>query len=176
MKPLLLLQWCGEWGTSFWFVTNFFAACLIWFRANVTKHTGEEGGLLLEGSVPLNCYMGLLTLCLFMTIVKSSPVSPSAETNTKTLVKTFPGVCDTMATASFGNYIMFYAPLQGDHQGDPADRPHWDCGTKNGSAALSGTLLVWEAGPLENPSAGVCPAQWKRVKLRWRDLGSFHTS
>lgn len=50
-----------------------FPLCALFRLAGLQTHIG---GLLLEGSVPLNCYMALLALCLFITIVKALACVP----------------------------------------------------------------------------------------------------
>lgn len=47
-------------------------------NSRLTKHIG---GLLLGGSVPLNCYVWLLALCLFITIVKAPSLCPPPPQN-----------------------------------------------------------------------------------------------
>lgn len=55
----------------------FHSMCLL-ENGRLTKHIG---GLLLGGSVPLNCYVWLLALCLFITIVKAPSLCPPPPQN-----------------------------------------------------------------------------------------------
>lgn len=68
------------------------------------------GGLLLVGSVPLNCYVWLLALCLFITIVKPLACVPHRyKTYTKTFLK---GVVRGLWCHDNSSNIIDFFPLR----------------------------------------------------------------
>lgn len=88
-------SWCIEQASAVWSradayicpsPTRFiFPLCVFSWDRQTCKH---EGGLLSEGSVPLNCYVRLLALCLFNSIVKPLACVPHLyKTYTKTFLK-----------------------------------------------------------------------------------------